>query len=327
MQSDIVAQVLRRLAAVQRLSSRCSSSPTQLARAPAAKGLRPLYTVLRRRAAAGAGGGRRDPRRGARRGLRRAQGLHRRRRALRLERAARRGAGDEPVRRPPADRDPHPVGQAGQGRLARRCSATASHRGAADDVLTLVQLPRLDRKQQKSALVRALDAAGVTVAGRPDRARSALPAWIAQRLARQGQRVAAGEEGQRTLAFFADRVEGNLLAAHQEIAEAGAAAPGGRAELRAGRGGGAERRALRRLQARRGGARRAGRRARCACSTALRAEGEAPVLVHWTLAEDIRALKRVQGRARRRPAAAAGAAREPRLGRRRSGCSSACCRC
>jgi DNA polymerase III subunit delta len=47
--------------------------------------------------------------------------------------------------------------------------------------------------------------------------RKALPAWIAQRLARQGQRVQPGEEGQRTLAFFADRVEGNLLAAHQEL--------------------------------------------------------------------------------------------------------------
>ncbi len=29
--------------------------------------------------------------------------------------------------------------------------------------------------------------------------------------------MAAGEEGQRTLQFFADRVEGNLLAAHQEV--------------------------------------------------------------------------------------------------------------
>ena len=47
--------------------------------------------------------------------------------------------------------------------------------------------------------------------------RKALPAWLAQRLARQGQRVQAGEAGQRTLAFFADRVEGNLLAAHQEM--------------------------------------------------------------------------------------------------------------
>ena len=44
-----------------------------------------------------------------------------------------------------------------------------------------------------------------------------MPQWIAARLAAQGQRVVAGEEGQRTLQFFADRVEGNLLAAHQEI--------------------------------------------------------------------------------------------------------------
>jgi DNA polymerase-3 subunit delta len=37
------------------------------------------------------------------------------------------------------------------------------------------------------------------------------------RLAAQGQRVGDGDEGPRTLAFFADRVEGNLLAAHQEL--------------------------------------------------------------------------------------------------------------
>ena len=30
-----------------------------------------------------------------------------------------------------------------------------------------------------------------------------------------------GEEGQRSLQFFADRVEGNLLAAHQEIQKLG----------------------------------------------------------------------------------------------------------
>ena len=83
--------------------------------------------------------------------LHRAQGVHRERRALRLERAARRGAGDEPVRRPPADRDPHPVRQARQGRLG---GAAALLRARwPDDVLTLVQLPRLDRQQQQSALV------------------------------------------------------------------------------------------------------------------------------------------------------------------------------
>jgi DNA polymerase-3 subunit delta len=43
----------------------------------------------------------------------------------------------------------------------------------------------------------------------------------------QGQRVVAGEEGQRTLQFFADRVEGNLLAAHQEIQKLGLLHPAG----------------------------------------------------------------------------------------------------
>ena len=57
--------------------------------------------------------------------------------------------------------------------------------------------------------------------------RKALPQWIAQRLQPQGQRVVAGEEGQRTLQFFADRVEGNLLAAHQEIQKLAPAVSGG----------------------------------------------------------------------------------------------------
>ena len=85
-----------------------------------------------------------------------------------------------------------------------------------DDVLTLVQLPRLDWQQAKAAWFTALDAAGTTVRVETLE-RKALPAWLAQRLARQGQRVQAGDDGQRTLAFFADRVEGNLLAAHQEL--------------------------------------------------------------------------------------------------------------
>jgi DNA polymerase-3 subunit delta len=51
--------------------------------------------------------------------------------------------------------------------------------------------------------------------------RAQLPNWVGQRLAAQGQRVAAGEEGRRALAFIAERVEGNLLAAHQEIQKLG----------------------------------------------------------------------------------------------------------
>ena len=85
-----------------------------------------------------------------------------------------------------------------------------------DSTLTLVMLPRLDKATRTGAWFSALEAQGMTLQIDPIE-RGQLPAWIAQRLAAQGQRVAPGEEGQRTLQFFADRVEGNLLAAHQEI--------------------------------------------------------------------------------------------------------------
>ena len=105
-------------------------------------------------------------------------------------------------------------GKDGSEALQRYCEIAAEGEGR--DVITLVQLPRLDRSQQSSAWFGALDRAGVAL--RVDAIeRPALPRWIAERLAAQGQHVAAGAEGQRALAFFADRVEGNLLAAHQEI--------------------------------------------------------------------------------------------------------------
>jgi DNA polymerase-3 subunit delta len=161
-----------------------------------------------------------------------------------------------------------------------------------DDVLTLVQCPRLDGQQTKSAWFAALDGAGVAVRVEPV-ARAALPGWITQRLAQQQQSVKEGEEGQRTLAFFADRVEGNLLAAHQELQKLALLYPAG--EL------GFEQVEAAVLDVARydvfklGEAVLAGRVARALrMLDGLRAEGEAPVLVHWTLAEDIRALKRVQ---------------------------------
>ena len=83
-------------------------------------------------------------------------------------------------------------------------------------MLPIVHLPRLDRQLQQGACFSALDSAGVSVGIEPIE-RRALPAWLAQRLAAQGQRVGEGSQGEHTLAFFADRVEGNLLAAHQEI--------------------------------------------------------------------------------------------------------------
>jgi len=77
--------------------------------------------------------------------------------------------------------------------------------------VTLVTLPRLDRTAQSSTWFTALAAHGVVVPVAPID-RKALPGWIAARLACNRQKV-----GRDTLAFLAERCEGNLLAAKQEI--------------------------------------------------------------------------------------------------------------
>jgi DNA polymerase-3 subunit delta len=163
---------------------------------------------------------------------------------------------------------------------------------APEDVLTLVTLPRLDKTQLSSAWFTALDGHGVSLRVEPVE-RRLLPAWLAQRLRAQGQSVPEGEDGQKALAFFADRVEGNLLAAHQELQKLALLHPRGELTLaqieaavldvarfdvfklsEAVLSGGVPR-LLRMLDG-------------------LEAEGEAAVLVHWTLSEDIRALARVR---------------------------------
>jgi DNA polymerase-3 subunit delta len=79
------------------------------------------------------------------------------------------------------------------------------------DTLTLISLPGLDWKTMQSRWFAALAKSGVVVEARPiDRA--ALPGWIDRRLARQGLRA-----DRAALEFLADQVEGNLLAAQQEI--------------------------------------------------------------------------------------------------------------
>jgi DNA polymerase-3 subunit delta len=161
-----------------------------------------------------------------------------------------------------------------------------------DSTLTLVLLPRLDSATKKSAWFAALEGAGVMLQVQPVE-RGALPQWIAQRLAQQGQRVAGGEEGQRTLQFFADRVEGNLLAAHQEIQKLALLYPAG--ELRFGQVESAVLNVARYDVSRLSEAVLAGQPARVQrMLDGLQAEGEAEVLVHYTLSEDIRALKRVK---------------------------------
>ena len=177
-------------------------------------------------------------------------------------------------------------GKDGSDALQRYCNALS------DDVVTLVQLPKLDRTQQSSAWFTTLDGAGVTLKVDPIEGK-ALPQWIAQRLAQQGQRVVAGEDGQRTLAFFADRIEGNLLAAHQEIQKLGLLYPAG--ELGFEQIESAVLNVARYDVFKLGEAVLAGQVARALrMLDGLQAEGEAAVLVHWTLTEDIRALKRVK---------------------------------
>ncbi|RUP26348.1 MAG: DNA polymerase III subunit delta [Curvibacter sp.] len=161
-----------------------------------------------------------------------------------------------------------------------------------DSTLTIFILPRLDKATRTGAWFTALEQQGVTIALEPVE-RQALPAWIAHRLQQQGQRVAPGEEGQRTLQFFADRVEGNLLAAHQEIQKLALLYPAG--ELTAEQVEGAVLNVARYDVFKLSESVLSGRAGRVQrMLDGLRAEGEAEVLVHYTLAEDIRALKRVK---------------------------------
>jgi len=161
-----------------------------------------------------------------------------------------------------------------------------------DSTLTLVLLPRLDGAAFKSAWFGALEAHGVTLRLDPVE-RTQLPQWVAQRLQLNQQRVASGDMGQRTLQFMADRVEGNLLAAHQEIQKLALLYPAGELSLEQVESAvlnvarydpfkwsdavllGQPERAHRMLEG-------------------LEAEGTAAVLVHWALSDDLRTLWRLK---------------------------------
>jgi len=161
-----------------------------------------------------------------------------------------------------------------------------------DSTLTLFILPRLDNATKKGAWFGALEQFGVSLQiDSLDRAQ--LPQWIAQRLKLQNQSVASGQDGQNCLQFFADRVEGNLLAAHQEIQKLSLLYPAG--ELTHAQVESAVMNVARYDVFKLSEAVLAGQVARVQrMLDGLQAEGEAAVLVHYTLSEDIRALKRVK---------------------------------
>jgi len=154
------------------------------------------------------------------------------------------------------------------------------------DTLTLISLPKLEGTAFKSKWFAALEQHG-TIISADEVSLAALPAWIAGRLRRQGQSADAD-----TLKFLADKVEGNLLAAYQEIQKLALLFPKGALSFdqvkdsvmdvarydvfklsEAMLTGDAERYAR--------------------ILEGLRAEGTATVLILWAIAEDIRALAKV----------------------------------
>lgn len=155
------------------------------------------------------------------------------------------------------------------------------------DNMLLITLPELDWREEKAVWFTALVNAGVAVKlMAPPLAE--LPGWIAGRLRRQQQSA-----DRESLAFIAERVEGNLLAAHQEIQKLSLLYPAG---------------ALSAAQIRQAvlnvarydidGLREAlltGDIARLKRTLdGLMQEGEAPPLVLWAMSEEIRALTTIR---------------------------------
>jgi DNA polymerase-3 subunit delta len=166
-----------------------------------------------------------------------------------------------------------------------------AERPPADTVLLVSGV--VDRKALKNAWIAAFEKSAVLVMAEAV-SRRELPAWIVRRLAAHGVEI-----GEDAAELVADRVEGNLLAAQQEIERIALASPGGRVSLD-------EIRALVTDSARfdvfeLAGAALSGNAGRALRILAgLRAEGEQPPLILWALTNDLRAVSRVAKRLERR---------------------------
>lgn len=180
-----------------------------------------------------------------------------------------------------------PSGRPGRtGGEALQALAEQAQAGQIAQAIVVITLPRLDRASRSSKWARALLANSVTIEiGQIDRTR--LPQWIGERLARQEQQV-----DRQTLEWMADHVEGNLLAAHQEIQKLALLHPKGNIAthdveqavlsvarynvfgLRDAMLAGHPQRTLTILEG-------------------LRSEGEAPPLVLWAIGDEIRVLARL----------------------------------
>jgi len=151
------------------------------------------------------------------------------------------------------------------------------------EIALLVTLPELDWKDEKAAWLAALVQAGVGVKlTAPGLAE--LPGWIASRLHRYHLKTDA-----ESLQFIAEKVEGNLLAAHQEIEKLALLYPAGSLSLKQVREAvlNVARYDIDSLRE----ALLVGDVARLTRTLdGLQQEGEAPPLVLWAMSEEIRAL-------------------------------------
>lgn len=151
------------------------------------------------------------------------------------------------------------------------------------DTLTLISLPKLEPAAYKSKWFGALEQHGLAISA-DEVSLAALPNWIAQRLLRQQQST-----DKEALAFLAQRVEGNLLAALQEIQKLALLFPPGRLTFEQVSGAVMDvaRYDVFDLSA----AMLGGDAARFArILDGLRGEGTATTLILWTLTDDLRLL-------------------------------------
>ena len=173
-------------------------------------------------------------------------------------------------------------GREGTDALARYCGRLGA------DIVSLITLPQLDWQARKTSWFATLQQVGVVIElNAPELPR--LPEWVAQRLARQQQSAP-----REALEFIAAHVEGNLLAAHQEIQKLGLLHPSGALSFEQVEDAvlNVARYDVDQLRS----ALLAGDAGRCArLLDGLRAEGVAAPLVLWALATEVRTLAAVKG--------------------------------
>lgn len=178
---------------------------------------------------------------------------------------------------------PGAVGSAAIIELAERRDA---------DMVLLIVTGRLGRDAQGAAWVRSVDKHGVWMNAWPI-SRDKLPAWLDARARRAGLKFDAA-----ALGLLADRTEGNLLAAQQEIDRLALTLAGevSVAQLAASVADSARFDVFRLVDAAHAG--NAARALRII--EGLRAEGVEPTLVLWALLREVRAAMRAGGRHSRR---------------------------